>query len=69
MLGFSGCDAFDAITRKPVDGTVETDLALDFALVSIVRTADGVPQGAVAGMEIFRRGGELLMPVGTVDAF
>lgn len=69
VLGFSGCDVFDVIAGKPVDGTVETDSALDVASVSIVRTADGVPQGAVAGMEIFRRGGELLIPVGTVDAF
>ena len=69
LVGFSGCDAFDAKAGKPVDCTVETNSALDVALVSIVRTADGVPRSAVAGMEIFRRGGEVLIPVDTVDAF
>ena len=69
MVGFSGCDAFNGKAGKPVDGTVETDSALDVTLGSIVRTADGVPRSAVAGMEIFRTGGKVLIPVGTVDAF
>ena len=69
LVGSSVRDAFDAKAGKPVDCTVERDSALDVALVLIVRTADGVPRSAVAGMEIFWRGGEVLIPVGTVDAF
>ena len=66
LVKFCGCDAFDAKAGKPADCTVETNPALDVALVSIVGTADGVPRSAVAGMEVFRRGGEVLMSVPAV---